>query len=622
MTMDTLLPYFERELQALRKDAQAFAAEFPEIAHSLGLASEHCDDPHIERLLEGVAYLAARTQHRVDCALPELAQAMLTHRHPDWLHAIPSSTIVQIQPGAEQLAQGRLSILPEGTLLTRSQLTNGSIFLQTCWDIQLHGLDLITVELQSVAGSHDWAQRSPDARYVLKIKLANRATSHVMPAQVSLWLSTDPGSAWAWWDLLHLHSDTVWTQIDQQWTHTDRRISAAGIGTDRSLSLWPRDLRTPSWHSALQDYFILPEAARFLELPLLPLGCRDRLTTVSHTAGMTVWIPLNHLAGSEHIEHLKQGLGSQPFKLNCVAASNWKKAGALPIRPSDDQADFRLRPDNSGDKSLGIMRVESVHYTCQTDQTLMHQALAPLLSLDMFQPAQADQTLPGWYAYEDSPAGHAEPDWRLALMNRQQIPQSIQAESIGAALICHQHQEVSHAWMQDTPDTSRWRLKHDSYELSAHIVCKPSPFIAAVPQQECVWHLMALSGTELMQWVSQRGELLKSWLRLFNRGEDAGHERRINSIKDIRLESTWVPLPGKPYNVWVSANEVTLYIHGKEFASHSVVVWSRMLDRLLGGACPLQQVIRLQVFDIHRDATVYVGPWRTSAWDTLPEELP
>ena len=62
---DTLLPYYNRELNAIRALAAEFAAANPKIAGRLRLSADAVDDPHVARLLEGVAFLAARVHHPV-----------------------------------------------------------------------------------------------------------------------------------------------------------------------------------------------------------------------------------------------------------------------------------------------------------------------------------------------------------------------------------------------------------------------------------------------------------------------------------------------------------------------------------------------------------------------------
>src|SRR5829696_8736215 len=105
---DALLPYYDRELNALRRLASEFAETHPKIAGRLRLAAETVDDPHVARLLEGVAFLAARVHHRLDDEFPELTDALLGVLYPHYLAPIPSAAIARFQAQPELTLPVRL----------------------------------------------------------------------------------------------------------------------------------------------------------------------------------------------------------------------------------------------------------------------------------------------------------------------------------------------------------------------------------------------------------------------------------------------------------------------------------------------------------------------------------
>ena len=61
MTNPRLLRYYSQELQHLREMGGEFAVQYPKIAGRLGLEGFECADPYVERLLEGFAFMAARS---------------------------------------------------------------------------------------------------------------------------------------------------------------------------------------------------------------------------------------------------------------------------------------------------------------------------------------------------------------------------------------------------------------------------------------------------------------------------------------------------------------------------------------------------------------------------------
>src|SRR5437764_6155779 len=94
---DELLLYYERELDYLRKSAAQFAEKHPKVAARLVLEPTKCEDPHVERLLEAFAFLAARVHLKLDDDFPEISEALLTVIYPQLVRPIPSMSIVEFQ---------------------------------------------------------------------------------------------------------------------------------------------------------------------------------------------------------------------------------------------------------------------------------------------------------------------------------------------------------------------------------------------------------------------------------------------------------------------------------------------------------------------------------------------
>src|SRR5438046_5858237 len=129
---DDLLPYYDRELNALRRLAGEFGTTHPKIAGRLRLAPDVVDDPHVARLLEGVAFLAARVHHRLDDEFPELTDALLGVLYPHYLAPVPSAAIMKFQ------AQPELALplnLPAGIALASAAVREDSCRFRTSWPI-------------------------------------------------------------------------------------------------------------------------------------------------------------------------------------------------------------------------------------------------------------------------------------------------------------------------------------------------------------------------------------------------------------------------------------------------------------------------------------------------------
>src|SRR5450631_1935076 len=99
---DELLFYYERELDHLRHAAVQFAEKYPKVASRLVLEPSKCEDPHVERLLEAFAFLAARVHLKIDDEFPEISEALLGVLYPQLVRPIPSMSIVEFQPDPEK----------------------------------------------------------------------------------------------------------------------------------------------------------------------------------------------------------------------------------------------------------------------------------------------------------------------------------------------------------------------------------------------------------------------------------------------------------------------------------------------------------------------------------------
>jgi type VI secretion system protein ImpG len=116
---DDLLTYYERELSFLRQMGAEFSAKYPKIAARLLLEADASEDPHVERLIQAFAFLAARVHHKIDDEFPEITESLLNVLYPHYLAPIPSMSIVQFVLDPEQgslPAATRLPITPRSIL--------------------------------------------------------------------------------------------------------------------------------------------------------------------------------------------------------------------------------------------------------------------------------------------------------------------------------------------------------------------------------------------------------------------------------------------------------------------------------------------------------------------------
>lgn len=103
--MKDLLPHYEAELALLRRLCRGFAERYPAIAGKLLMAGDACKDPHVERLIQASALLAARISKRLDDD-----HALFTESLLEMLYTLQLYPLVHLRPAGRATFQARLSM--------------------------------------------------------------------------------------------------------------------------------------------------------------------------------------------------------------------------------------------------------------------------------------------------------------------------------------------------------------------------------------------------------------------------------------------------------------------------------------------------------------------------------
>lgn len=173
-----MLEYYNRELQFMREMGGEFAANYPRIAARLGMEGIACEDPDIERLLEGFAFLAARVQLKIDARHPDFTQHLLEMVYPDFLNPVPSCAMVEFLPELKDPGLEAGLKIPQGSSL-RTILGKGdrtACEFRTAQDVMLWPLTLTNVKYLSGSGALSSQGIAVDARTRAAIRLRFRVS--------------------------------------------------------------------------------------------------------------------------------------------------------------------------------------------------------------------------------------------------------------------------------------------------------------------------------------------------------------------------------------------------------------------------------------------------------------
>lgn len=350
---ESLLPYFNRELAAIRKDAGEFAEAFPKVAGRLRLSADTVDDPFVARLLEGVAFLAARVQHRLDDELPEISDALLEMLSPHLLAPVPSMTTLRLAAPAGSPAVVKV---PRGLPVETEPVRGEPVRFRTCHDVTLWPL---VIEQARLGGLPLTAPANPRAAgAVACLRLTLRTTAPDLPIaglgldRLRLHLrGIGPAAA-----QLHELLCTATLSIALADGPTDPKpvilgagaLQPGGFEVEEAALPWPR--RAFAGHRLLTEFFAFPEKFLYLDLDGL-----DSRSLVQRGERMEVFLYL-----SRSMPELERTLSADNFALGCTPAVNLFPQRCEPIALDGTQSEWLVVPDARRPTALEVYAVEQV----------------------------------------------------------------------------------------------------------------------------------------------------------------------------------------------------------------------------------------------------------------------
>lgn len=275
-----LLDAYEAELAYLRETAREFGEENDAVAARLGLKTPNDPDPYVERLLEGVAFLAARVNLKQQDQFPEFTQHLLQAIQPHYLAPTPSICIAGFEPqdGDPALASG-LNV-PRGTQINASlsdEARTPVVFTTglhvTLWPIKITQVEFLGSRAAVAPFASDGAVRAECGVRLRFAATAGLKLSQIAPTELPIYLDGSEAVPGELYRQMIGHCAAVMAckpgsaSGSEGWTKL-AHPAQVGFGDDEALL--PAELRSFRGYRLLSEYFACPE--RFLFIKLLDLA--------------------------------------------------------------------------------------------------------------------------------------------------------------------------------------------------------------------------------------------------------------------------------------------------------------------------------------------------------------
>ncbi|WP_290004314.1 type VI secretion system baseplate subunit TssF [Faucicola atlantae] len=273
---DKLFDYYNKELVAIRELAKEFAARYPKVAARLDMHDTEISDPYVERLLEGVSFLTARTQLKIDAEYPRFVQRIMEVLYPQFLTQTPSSAIVTMAVSQKQT----LNVLHQ---VNRQQLLNSLPLKEindhiSCQYAVTRALELTPLQITSAVYTQSLGylpkslqlNRKAVEYSALRLDFAlaiDGLCSDLIPEQLPIYLGAELAKSSQLLYLMLNHCDKVVChsfENPQAWyQELDSLPKQLGFAEDEALSFNLN--KNVAALRVIQEYIQLPEKFLFVE---------------------------------------------------------------------------------------------------------------------------------------------------------------------------------------------------------------------------------------------------------------------------------------------------------------------------------------------------------------------
>jgi len=589
---EELLEYYERELTYLRQMGGEFARKYPKVAGRLLLDPDRCDDPHVNRLLEGFAFLSARVHRRIDDDFPEICEALTRIIHPAYLRPIPSMTIVECQADPAQGKKTAGTRIPRGTaLVTKATVEGLACRFQTAYDVDLWPFSIATAEWRQP----ERMQRPPRAtvgiQAVAAVRLRLRCQKDVVFSGLPLsrlrfHLADDASVVYSLYELLAEKC----IEIQLRDPKDEKRLMSLGpdrlkmVGFDAEESLLPFVRRSMDGHRLLEEYFALPEKFLFFDLeglePLAEGGFGEEAEIV---------FLFSQFERAERQQVLELGINERTFRLGCTPAINLFPQSAEPILLSQTRHEYTIVPDS---RHFDVMEIFSIEEVTATNPRLRQSVVLEPMHAYRHQTRKRED-LAFWVANRHTNEfGERVPStMSISVVDLTGSFTEPEADVLMVRTMCSNF---------DLPSRFQTGLEAGDFDAVGFEVAKTvtalrRPTASSQPPsgQGHMWRLISLLSLNYLSLNEEGRSAMQEILRLHNLNDSAASENQVGSILKMSSSPNFALVNSAYGLIPARGTQVAMEFDEQQFAGSGLYLFAAVLDRFLASYAAMNSFSQL-----------------------------
>ncbi|HEY0659518.1 MAG TPA: type VI secretion system baseplate subunit TssF [Pyrinomonadaceae bacterium] len=614
---DELLDYYERELIFLRRMGAEFARKYPKIAARLLIDEEKIEDPHVERMIEAFAFLAGRVQLKLDDELPEITESFLNILYPHYLSPIPSMAISQFIFGSPKDKITSIQKVERGAKLYSRPIEGSPCRFQTCYDVQLVPVEILSAALESAAPPNAQGKLT-DSQIRISLRcfgdsklseLKNPETGEPLKF-LRFFLNGDPQLVYPLYELIFNHSSAVEIQPKEPPITNKTLLTMSNIqlklpapvvlpndairqvGFGENEGMLPYSKHSFLGYRLLTEYFTFPYKFLFFDIFGLEQAAQKRFG--SH---FDIVIHLKNITPP------RAPVTTDTFMLGCSPIINLFSQTTDPIYLSQQKYEYQVFPDVHRQSSTEVYSIDGVFTTDPRTNTT--REFSPFYSTKHSYGEQTDKVF--WYGNRRA---SQRPDddgteMFMTLVDTNFNPRVPAEEVLTVKSTCTN---------RDLPARLPFGSKEGDFEvegtaLISRIRCltKPTETIRPPQRRAAQWRLISHLNLNYLSLVeNQNGvpEALQEILQLYNFNDSAVTHKQILGITGIESRKVVRQIGNRTGAGFVRGIETTLEFDEEQFVGSGLFVFASVLERFLGIYSSLNSFSQLVIKTRQREEIV------------------
>ena len=607
---DELLLYYERELTFLRQMGVEFADKYPKIASRLSLEPDKCEDPHVERLLEAFAFLAARVHLKIDDEFPEITEALLSIVYPHFIRPVPSMTIADFRVNPEQGQIGGGLKIPRGSMLSSRPVGGVPCKFRTCYDTYIWPLSVVAAEWKTPDRLQP-AIKAPEAAAALRVELKcwpDITFEKLRPNPLRLFLNGESGLIHTLYELLCSRT----TQILVRDPTPGSRVRPVSLGPDalRPLGfaedegMLPYPRRSFTGYRLLHEYFTFPDKFFFLDLTGLEAalagGFKDRAELIFLIAPFEL---------ADRRQALDLGVTEKTFQTACAPVVNLFEQTAEPILLTERRFDYPIVPDIRRPNATEIFSVDEVVSVRPDTQEPVR--FEPFYSFRHGLKGSRAQVF--WMASRRA-SGRRDDEGTemfLSLVDLEQRPVAPDVDSLTVRLICTN---------RDLPSRLPFGMESGDFELESgapvHSIMalrKPTPALRPPTGKSSLWRLVSHLSLNYLSLVAEGREALQEILKLYNFTNSSYSVKQIEGIAELKSRPQFARIVSENGITFARGTRVDLELDEENFVGGGAYLFASVIEHFLGLYVTLASFSQLGVSTRQRKEVLKLWPPRAGS---------